>query len=101
VLLRSLSAAAPVTAVATVPVIYGWRGASAGTCPGSPPLPVVARVRPFGASASSGPAPVLQLSTSFATPAVLDAAAAIQTELRYEAPDVPPVSAPDRASGAR
>jgi DNA helicase-2/ATP-dependent DNA helicase PcrA len=42
---------------------------------------------------------VLQLSTSFRNSAqVLDAAAAIQAELRYEAPDVPRlVSAPDRA----
>src|SRR5206468_7103675 len=62
-------------------------------------FPVVARVRPFGASAPSGPAPVLQLSTSFRNSAqVLDAAAAIQEELRYEAPDVPRLtSAPDRA----
>ena len=54
---------------------------------------------PFGASAPSGPAPVLQLSTSFRNSArVLDAAAVIQEELRYEAPDVPRlVSAPDRA----
>ena len=60
---------------------------------------MVARVRPFGASAPSGPAPVLQLSTSFRNAAqVLDAAAAIQEELRYEAPDVPRlVSAPDRS----
>jgi DNA helicase II / ATP-dependent DNA helicase PcrA len=42
---------------------------------------------------------VLQLSTSFRNSAqVLDAAAAIQEELRYEAPDVPRlVSAPDRS----
>src|SRR5207248_2288974 len=77
-----------------------WRGASAGNLRRfTADFPVVARVRPFGASASSGPAPVLQLSTSFRNAAqVLDAAAAIQTELRYEAPDVPRLSsAPDRA----
>jgi len=64
---------------------------------------VVARVRPFGRLGVLGSAPVLQLSTSFRNSArVLDAAAAIQTELRYEAPDVPRlVSAPDRPSGAR
>ena len=102
VLLRSLFGGGhPVTAVGDpCQSIYGWRGASAGNLRRfTADFPVVARVRPFGASASSGPAPVLQLSTSFRNSArVLDAAAAIQTELRYEAPDVPRlVSAPDRA----
>jgi len=102
VLLRSLFGGGhPVTAVGDpCQSIYGWRGASAGNLRRfTADFPVVARVRPFGASASSGPAPVLQLSTSFRNSArVLDAAAAIQTELRYEAPDVPRlVPAPDRA----
>ena len=91
----------PVTAVGDpCQSIYGWRGASAGNLRRfTADFPVVARVRPFGASAPSGPAPVLQLSTSFRNAAqVLDAAAAIQEELRYEAPDVPRlVSAPDRS----
>ena len=105
VLLRSLFGGGhPVTAVGDpCQSIYGWRGASAGNLRRfTADFPVVARVRPampFGASAPSGPAPVLQLSTSFRNSArVLDAAAAIQTELRYEAPDVPRLtSAPDRA----
>src|SRR5256886_1289278 len=102
VLLRSLFGGGhPVTAVGDpCQSIYGWRGASAGNLRRfTADFPVVARVRPFGASASSGPAPVLQLSTSFRNAAqVLDAAAAIQEELRYEAPDVPRLSsAPDRA----
>ena len=91
----------PVTAVGDpCQSIYGWRGASAGNLRRfTADFPVVARVRPFGASAPSGPAPVLQLSTSFRNSAqVLDAAAAIQEELRYEVPDVPRlVSAPDRS----
>jgi DNA helicase-2/ATP-dependent DNA helicase PcrA len=91
----------PVTAVGDpCQSIYGWRGASAGNLRRfTADFPVVARVRPFGASAPSGPAPVLQLSTSFRNSArVLDAAAAIQEELRYEAPDVPRlVSGPDRS----
>jgi DNA helicase II / ATP-dependent DNA helicase PcrA len=102
VLLRTLFGGGhPVTAVGDpCQSIYGWRGASAGNLRRfTADFPVVAWVRPFGASASSGPAPVLQLSTSFRNSAqVLDAAAAIQEELRYEAPDVPRlVSAPDRA----
>ena len=102
VLLRALFGGGhPVTAVGDpCQSIYGWRGASAGNLRRfTADFPVVARVRPFGASASSGPAPVLQLSTSFRNSArVLDAAAAIQEELRYEAPDVPRLtSAPDRA----
>ena len=102
VLLRALFGSGhPVTAVGDpCQSIYGWRGASAGNLRRfTADFPVVARVRPFGASAPSGPAPVLQLSTSFRNAAqVLDAAAAIQAELRYEAPDVPRlVSGPDRA----
>ncbi len=104
VLLRALFGGGhPVTAVGDpCQSIYGWRGASAGNLRRfTADFPVVARSRPgmpFGASASSGPAPVLQLSTSFRNSArVLDAAAVIQEELRYEAPDVPRlVSAPDR-----
>ena len=103
VLLRALFGGGhPVTAVGDpCQSIYGWRGASAGNLRRfTADFPVVARVRPFGASAPSGPAPVLQLSTSFRNAAqVLDAAAAIQEELRYEAPDVPRLtSAPDRAA---
>jgi DNA helicase II / ATP-dependent DNA helicase PcrA len=105
VLLRALFGGGhPVTAVGDpCQSIYGWRGASAGNLRRfTADFPVVARGRPgapFGASAPSGPAPVLQLSTSFRNAArVLDAAAVIQEELRYEAPDVPRlVSAPDRA----
>jgi ATP-dependent DNA helicase UvrD/PcrA len=102
VLLRALFGHGhPVTAVGDpCQSIYGWRGASAGNLRRfTADFPVVARVRPFGASAPSGPAPVLQLSTSFRNSAqVLDAAAAIQAELRYEAPDVPRlVSGPDRS----
>src|SRR5690348_14902411 len=105
VLLRSLFGGGhPVTAVGDpCQSIYGWRGASAGNLRRfTADFPVVARGRPgapFGASAPSGPAPVLQLSTSFRNSArVLDAAAVIQDELRYEAPDVPRlISAPDRA----
>jgi DNA helicase-2/ATP-dependent DNA helicase PcrA len=101
VLLRSLFGGGhPVTAVGDpCQSIYGWRGASAGNLRRfTVDFPVVARVRPFGASASSGPAPVLLLSTSFRNAArVLDASAAIQEDLRYEAPDVPRlVSGPDR-----
>ena len=102
VLLRSLFGGGhPVTAVGDpCQSIYGWRGASAGNLRRfTVDFPLVARVRPVGASASSGPAPVLLLSTSFRNAArVLDASAAIQEDLRYEAPDVPRlVSGPDRA----
>jgi DNA helicase-2/ATP-dependent DNA helicase PcrA len=105
VLLRALFGGGhPVTAVGDpCQSIYGWRGASAGNLRRfTADFPVVARGRPgapFGTSAPSGPAPVLQLSTSFRNSArVLDAAAVIQDELRYEAPDVPRlISAPDRA----
>ena len=103
VLLRSLFGGGhPVTAVGDpCQSIYGWRGASAGNLRRfTVDFPVVARVRPVGASASSGPAPVLVLSTSFRNSAqVLEASAVIQEELRYEAPDVPwLVSGPDRAA---
>ena len=101
VLLRSLFGNGhPVTAVGDpCQSIYGWRGASAGNLRRfTADFPVVARMRPFGASAPTGPAPVLVLSTSFRNAArVLDAAAVVQEELRYEAPDVPRlVSGPDR-----
>ena len=101
VLLRSLFGGGhPVTAVGDpCQSIYGWRGASAGNLSRfKAEFPVVARMRPFGASAPTGPAPVLTLSTSFRNTArVLDVAAVVQEELRYEAPDVPRlVSAPDR-----
>ncbi len=101
-LLRSLFGGGhPVTAVGDpCQSIYGWRGASAGNLRRfTVDFPVVARVRPAVASASSGPAPVLVLSTSFRNSAqVLEASAAIQEELRYEAPDVPRlVSGPDRS----
>src|SRR6516165_8567291 len=101
VLLRSLFGGGhPVTAVGDpCQSIYGWRGASAENLRRfTADFPVVARMRPFGASAPTGPAPVLVLSTSFRNAArVLDAAAVVQEELRYEAPDVPRlVSGPDR-----
>jgi DNA helicase II / ATP-dependent DNA helicase PcrA len=103
VLLRSLFGGGhPVTAVGDpCQSIYGWRGASAGNLRRfTVDFPVVARVWPVGASASSGPAPVLVLSTSFRNAAqVLEAAAVIQEDLRYEAPDVPRlVSGPDRSA---
>jgi DNA helicase II / ATP-dependent DNA helicase PcrA len=102
VLLRSLFGGGhPVTAVGDpCQSIYGWRGASAGNLRRfTVDFPEMARVRPFGATAPSGPAPVLPLSISFRNAAqVLDAAAVISAELRYEAPDLPRlVSAPDRA----
>jgi ATP-dependent DNA helicase UvrD/PcrA len=91
VLLRALFGGGhPVTAVGDpCQSIYGWRGASAGN------------LRRFAADfpARSGqPAPVVQLSTSFRNAGrVLDAAAALQRELRAEAPDVPVLApAPDR-----
>jgi len=93
VLLRSLFGGGhPVTAVGDpCQSIYGWRGASAGN------------LRRFRTDfpVRGGPAPVLQLSTSFRNAGrVLDAAAVIQEDLRAEAPDVPRlVPAPDR--GAR
>ena len=68
VLLRSLFGGGhPVTAVGDpCQSIYGWRGASAGNLRRfTADFPVVARMRPFGASAPTGPAPVLLLSTSF------------------------------------
>ena len=102
VLLRSLYGGGhPVTAVGDpCQSIYGWRGASAGNLRRfTADFPVVARTRPFGASAATGPAPVKLLSTSFRNAAqVLDVAAVIQEELRSEAPDVPRlVPGPDRA----
>ncbi len=91
VLLRALFAGGhPVTAVGDpCQSIYGWRGATAGN------------LRRFAVDfpARSGePAPVRRLSTSFRnTGRVLDAAAALQRELRAQAPDVPVlVPAPGR-----
>jgi DNA helicase II / ATP-dependent DNA helicase PcrA len=95
VLLRALFGGGhPVTAVGDpCQSIYGWRGASAGN---------LRRFRTdfrVGPSPAAAEAPVLVLSTSFRNAGrVLDAAAAIQSDLRAEAPDVPRlVSAPDRA----
>ncbi|HEY1625959.1 MAG TPA: ATP-dependent DNA helicase [Streptosporangiaceae bacterium] len=92
VLLRSLFGGGhPVTAVGDpCQSIYGWRGASAGN------------LRRFRTDfpVRGGPAPVLQLSTSFRNAGrVLDAAAVVQNDLRAEAPDVPRlVSSPDRGT---
>ena len=93
VLLRALFGGGhPVTAVGDpCQSIYGWRGATAGN------------LRRFAVDfpARSGqPAPVRQLSTSFRNAGrVLDAAAALQRELRAQAPDVPVlVPAPDRGN---
>ena len=88
----------PVTAVGDpCQSIYGWRGASAGNmkrfADHFPP-------RPAGASAgASARAEVRLLSTSFRnTGKVLDVAAAIQSDLRVIAPEVPRLIAPpDRA----
>jgi DNA helicase-2/ATP-dependent DNA helicase PcrA len=88
VLLRALFGGGhPVTAVGDpCQSIYGWRGASAGN------------LLRFGADfpqRGGGPAPVRQLSTSFRnTGRVLDAAAALQAELRAAAPGVPRLVAP-------
>ena len=101
VLLRALFGGGhPVTAVGDpCQSIYGWRGASAGNLRRfTADFPVVARVRPFGASAPSGPAPVLQLSTSFRNSAqVLDAAAAIQEDCGTRRPTSP--GCPPRRTG--
>ena len=81
----------PVTAVGDpCQSIYGWRGASAGN---------LSRFAVDFAAADSAPAPVRLLSTSFrSTGRILDAAAAIQEELRVLAPGVPRLAAPpDRA----
>jgi DNA helicase II / ATP-dependent DNA helicase PcrA len=93
VLLRALFGGGhPVTAVGDpCQSIYGWRGATAGNL----------RRFPADFPARSGrPAPVCQLSTSFRNAGrVLDAAAALQRELRAQAPDVPVlVPAPDRGN---
>jgi DNA helicase-2/ATP-dependent DNA helicase PcrA len=94
VLLRALfTGGHPVTAVGDpCQSIYGWRGATAGN------------LRRFAVDfpARSGePAPVRRLSTSFRNAGrVLDAAAALQRELRAQAPDVP-VLVPAPGRGAR
>ena len=105
----------PVTAVGDpCQSIYGWRGASAGnlrrfttdfpTRTAAGPAAGAAAGTAAGPAAGTArpgeyrPAPVLVLSTSFRNAGqVLDAAAAVQADLRAEAPDVPRlVSAPDR-----
>jgi len=93
----------PVTAVGDpCQSIYGWRGASAGNlrrfAQDFPVLP-----RPYQPGAGGRPAPVKLLSTSFRNAGrVLDAAAALQEQLRAEAPDVPLLApAPDRAGRGR
>ena len=90
-LLRSLFGGGhPVTAVGDpCQSIYGWRGASAGN---------LRRFTTDFPDRSGQPAPVRQLSTSFRNAGrVLDAAAALQAELRAQAPDVPVLGpAPDR-----
>jgi DNA helicase-2/ATP-dependent DNA helicase PcrA len=98
VLLRALFGGGhPVTAVGDpCQSIYGWRGASAGNLLRfTADFPV-----PGGRGARPAPAPKLTLSTSFRNAGrVLDAAAAIQADLRAEAPDVPRlVPGPDRAA---
>jgi DNA helicase II / ATP-dependent DNA helicase PcrA len=88
VLLRSLFGGGhPVTAVGDpCQSIYGWRGASAGN---------LRRFRTDFPAADGQPAPVRVLSTSFRnTGSVLQAAGAIQEDLRAAAPDVPLLVAP-------
>jgi DNA helicase II / ATP-dependent DNA helicase PcrA len=88
VLLRSLFGGGhPVTAVGDpCQSIYGWRGASAGN---------LLRFRTDFPAAAGAPAAVRVLSTSFRnTGSVLQAAGAIQEELRAAAPDVPLLTAP-------
>jgi DNA helicase-2/ATP-dependent DNA helicase PcrA len=97
VLLRALFGGGhPVTAVGDpCQSIYGWRGASAGNLRRfTTDFPAAPRSR----SRAAVPAPILKLSTSFRNSAgVLDAAAAVQEDLRAQAPDVPRlVSGPDR-----
>src|SRR5579875_1999944 len=74
----------PVTAVGDpCQSIYGWRGASAGN--------LLRFTTDFPVSGTAPrPAPMLTLRTSFRNAGrVLDAAAAVQADLRAEAPDVP------------
>jgi DNA helicase II / ATP-dependent DNA helicase PcrA len=96
VLLRALFGGGhPVTAVGDpCQSIYGWRGASAGN---------LRRFAHDFPSKSGERTPVCLLSTSFRnTGRVLDAAAALQAELRAEAPDVPLlVPAPGRSDRGR
>ena len=85
----------PVTAVGDpCQSIYGWRGASAGN------LRRFTVDFPTDSGGVPSPAPVLLLSTSFRNSGqVLDAAAAVQADLRAEAPDVPRLApAPDRSA---
>lgn len=90
-LMRALFGAGhPVTAVGDpCQSIYGWRGASAGNM-----RRFADRFPPAGAGTERR-AEVRLLSTSFRnTGRVLDVAAAIQRDLRREAPDVPRLIAP-------
>jgi DNA helicase II / ATP-dependent DNA helicase PcrA len=92
VLLRALFGGGhPVTAVGDpCQSIYGWRGASAGN------LSRFAREFPAG----TRPARVTMLATSFRnTERVLEAAAALQRELRAEAPEVPRLVPPPERAG--
>jgi DNA helicase II / ATP-dependent DNA helicase PcrA len=92
----------PVTAVGDpCQSIYGWRGASAGNLRRFvTDFPVPARGGQTQRGEQPRPAPILKLSTSFRNCGqVLDAAAAVQQDLRAEAPDVPRlVPGPDRAA---
>ncbi len=93
VLLRALFGGGhPVTAVGDpCQSIYGWRGASAGN------------LRRFAAdfpARGGAPAAIAALSTSFRnTGRVLDAAAALQQDLRAAAPEVPRLVAPPPRAG--
>jgi DNA helicase-2/ATP-dependent DNA helicase PcrA len=103
VLLRALFGGGhPVTAVGDpCQSIYGWRGASAGNLRRfAEDFPVT---RPGGNGGRPRPAPVRMLSTSFRnTENVLDAAGALQSGLRAEAPLVPRlVPAPQGAGRGR
>jgi DNA helicase II / ATP-dependent DNA helicase PcrA len=95
-LMRALFGAGhPVTAVGDpCQSIYGWRGASAGNM-----RRFADRFPPAGA-ATERRAEVRLLSTSFRnTGWVLDVAAAIQRDLRREAPEVPRLIAPPGRAG--
>jgi DNA helicase-2/ATP-dependent DNA helicase PcrA len=87
----------PVTAVGDpCQSIYGWRGASAGNMTRfADNFPPAAAPHRSGRPAATRRADVRLLSTSFRnTGAVLEVAAAIQRELRAEAPQVPRLIAP-------
>ncbi len=102
VLLRALFGGGhPVTAVGDpCQSIYGWRGASAGNLRRFARDFPVAVSRVGGRPAATSPASVKLLSTSFRnTGRVLDAAAALQEELRVQAPDVPRLVPPPARAG--